>query len=308
MTIKTEKPLDYTGQVWRGIDDKFPKKIHNATTTSDGLMSAEDKAKLDSIDAKGVNQIYDVASEETDGFMSKEDKKKLNRIEENANNYIHPNNEELRHVTDLQIEYWNSKASTNVVTIQTNGLMSSMDKAKLDFINEEVCNLVYEPATHFEDGLMSYDDKIKLDKIDANANYYVHPNNEGTRHVSDAEKSYWNSKADKDIVTNTENGLMAYVDKIKLDGIEDHANNYIHPDDENTRHVTDEQIKKWTSVATTSRDGLLSKEDKQLLVKLSEIYPDLQNTIHTQYQSAIEDILVRLKHIEEELENAVFYK
>ena len=51
MTIKTEKPLDYSGQVWRGIDDKFPKRIHNATTTSDGLMSAEDKAKLDSIDA-----------------------------------------------------------------------------------------------------------------------------------------------------------------------------------------------------------------------------------------------------------------
>lgn len=308
MTIKTEKPLDYTGQVWRGIDDKFPKKIHNATTTSDGLMSAEDKAKLDSIDAKGQNQIYDVASWESDGFMSKEDKKKMDSIEENANNYIHPNTSEIRHVTDEQIAYWNAKASTDVATTEVNGLMSAKDKAKLDFIDEEVCNLTYENATQFADGLMSLEDKTKLDNIAENANYYVHPNNEGIRHVNDAEKDYWNSKADKDIVTNAENGLMSYIDKIKLDGIEEGANKYVHPDDENTRHVTDEQIKQWTSVATVNTNGLLSKEDKQLLVKLSELYPDLQDEIKNQYQSAIEDILKRLTEVEAALERAVFYE
>ena len=157
MSIKSERPLDYTSQVWRGIDDKFPKKIHNATATSDGLMSAEDKAKLDSIDVQGFNQIYDVASWETDGLMGKDDKKKLDSIEDNANNYIHPNTPEIRHVTDEQIAYWNAKASTAIVTDKVNGLMSAEDKRTLDRISI--------PATQTSDGLMSKEDKKILDDL-----------------------------------------------------------------------------------------------------------------------------------------------
>lgn len=37
--------------------------------------------------------------------------------------------------------------------------------------------------------------KTKLDGIEANANKYVHPNDANTRHVTDSEKSNWNSKA-----------------------------------------------------------------------------------------------------------------
>ena len=291
MTIKSEKPLDYTGQVWRGIDDKFPKKIHNATATSDGLMSAEDKAKLDSIDVQGYNQIYDVASWETDGLMAKEDKKKLDGIEENANNYIHPNTPEIRHVTDEQIAYWNAKASTAVATTTVNGLMSTEDKKKLDLVDIEVCNTTYDPATRDKDGLMTAEDKTKLDGIEKNANNYVHPNNEGIRHVTDAEKDYWNAKANKDIVTNSENGLMSYKDKIKLDGIEDGANKYVHPDNENMRHVTDEQIRKWSRVATTTIDGLMSAEDKQLLMKLADVFPNLDEG---GYESTINKLIERI--------------
>ena len=327
MTIKSEKPLDYSSQVWRGIDDKFPKKIHNATTTSDGLMSAEDKAKLDSIDVQGHNQIYDVASWESDGLMSKEDKKRLDGIEDNANNYIHPDTPEIRHVTDEQITYWNAKASTDVATTEVNGLMSAEDKAKLDFIDlvtqdrdglmrkedkakldfidTEVCNITYDRATEDKDGLMSLDDKRKLDNIAENANNYIHPNNEGIRHVSDAEKDYWNSKADKDIVTNSENGLMSYIDKIKLDGIEKNANNYIHPDTPEIRHVTDEQIKRWSRVATTTIDGLMSKEDK---ARLDELYKDkvASSTIEDLIQN-VEQLQDKIIQIEEKLRRAVFY-
>ena len=335
MTIKSEKPLDYTGQVWRGIDDKFPKKIHNATATSDGLMSAEDKAKLDSIDVQGYNQIYDVASWETDGLMAKEDKKKLDGIEENANNYIHPNTPEIRHVTDEQIAYWNAKASTAVATTTVNGLMSTEDKKKLDLVDIEVCNTTYDPATHEEDGLMSKEDKIKLDLVDIevcnttydpatrdkdglmtaedktkldgiekNANNYVHPNNEGIRHVTDAEKDYWNAKANKDIVTNSENGLMSYKDKIKLDGIEDGANKYVHPDNENMRHVTDEQIRKWSRVATTTIDGLMSAEDKQLLMKLADVFPNLDEG---GYESTINKLIERVDKIEQKIQSAIYF-
>lgn len=250
--IKSDKPYDYSGQIWRGIDDKFPKKIHNATSTSDGLMSSEDKAKLDAIDlGKIQDRIYDIATQESDGLMSKEDKIKMDGIEDNANNYIHPNTPNIRHVTDDQITYWNAKASTAVA-------------------NQE------------SDGLMSAEDKKKLDSIAYNANNYVHPNNEGIRHVTDAEKDYWNSKADKDLVTNSENGLMAAVDKVKLDGIEPNANNYVHPDGPNFRHVTDEQIKLWDSksqisLVTHDKDGLMSAADKNKLDSLLARFIEVEN-------------------------------
>lgn len=271
---KTNMPFDYTSQKWIGIGDKFPKKIHNATTTSDGLMSAEDKSKLDSIDA-GEVRVYDVASQTSNGLLSKEDKKKLDDIEEGANNYTHPDNENIRHVTDAQITNWNSKASTDTVTQTTKGLMSASDKILLDEVRVKLPYLATTSnATQNRDGLMSVIDKKKLDSIEEGANNYVHPNNEGTRHVSDAEKAYWNAKANKTIVTNTENGLMASVDKIKLDSIEAGANKYIHPEGPEYRHVTDEQIKYWNSKsvidnATEEQDGLMSKEDKKKLNQIT---------------------------------------
>ena len=303
--VKSDKPFDYSSQKWIGIGDKFPKKIHNATATSDGLMSAEDKAKLDAIDVNDYNRVYDIATWETDGLMSKEDKKKMDGIEENANNYIHPNTPEIRHVTDAQIEYWNAKASTAIVTWENNGLMSKEDKKKLDNIEDYANNYIHpntpeirhvtdaqieywnnkastDVANPGEDGLMSAEDKAKLDSIDWNANYYIHPDNEGIRHVSDAEKEYWNSKANKTIVTNSEDGLMSYIDKIKLDGIEDGANNYVHPEGPNYRHVTDEQIRYWDSkgtseLATVNRNGLMSKEEKRKLDSLSAIDPGIDD-------------------------------
>ena len=303
--VKSDKPFDYSSQKWIGIGDKFPKKIHNATTTSDGLMSAEDKAKLDAIDVNDYNRVYDIATWETDGLMSKEDKKKMDGIEENANNYIHPNTPEIRHVTDQQIEYWNAKASTAIATETSNGLMSKEDKKKLNNIEEYANHYIHpdtpeirhvtdkqieywnnkastEPSNPDSDGLMSAEDKKKLDSIEWEANNYIHPDNEGIRHVSDAEKDYWNSKASKNIVTNSENGLMSYIDKIKLDGIEAGANNYVHPTGPDYRHVTDEQIKYWDSkgtseLATHDRNGLMSKEDKRKLDSLSNIDPGLDD-------------------------------
>ena len=296
---------DHSDQRWIGLGDKFPRKIHNATTTSDGLMSAEDKAKLNSIsvDRDGT---YDIATWETDGLMSKEDKKKMDGIEQNANNYIHPNTPEIRHVTDAQIFYWDAKASTAVATETNNGLMSAADKKKLNGIEEKANNYIHpntpeirhvtdeqikywnekaskDVATGDRDGLLSIEDKRKLDSIDYGANKYVHPDNEGIRHVTDAEKSYWNAKANKSIVTNSENGLMAYQDKIKLDGIEEGANNYVHPDNPNMRHVTDEQIKAWSAkvsleTATPTSKGLMSAEDKKNLDALTKRYDKIPTT------------------------------
>lgn len=72
---------------------------------------------------------------------------------------------------------------------------------------------------------------IEISEEVENGNFtYVHPNSSLIRHVTDSEKSTWNNKANNTVVTSSENGLMKNTDKIKLDGIAEGANKYIHPD------------------------------------------------------------------------------
>lgn len=87
------------------LNDKFPKHIKNATSTSDGMMSAEDKSKIDELFEFG---LLSPATPDKDGIMTKEDKAKLDGVEEGANNYIHPDDENTRHVTDEQINRWDN--------------------------------------------------------------------------------------------------------------------------------------------------------------------------------------------------------
>ena len=142
------------------------------------------------------------------------------------------------HITEEERTKWNSKASTDVATTADNGLMSKEDKSKLD-------------------------------GIEANANNYIHPDNESTRHITDAERA-------------------------KLEGIEAGANNYVHPSTSGNKHIpaggTAGQILRWSAdgtavwgdekasggdgsggsvtlpdLVTPTADGLMSKEDKTKL-------------------------------------------
>ena len=76
-------------------------------------------------------------------------------------------------------------------------------------------------------------------------------------------------------VTEELDGLMTKEDKIKLDSIEEGANKYIHPDNVDTRHVTDAQIDYWDNKAdnllsSKFSDGLMTKEDKIKLDTVEE--------------------------------------
>ena len=214
-------------------------------------------------DAKFTDTTYSNATTLVDGLMSKEDKAKLDGVEANANNYVHPNDSSTRHVSDAQIAAWDAKASTDLV------------------------------EAGVKDGLMSKEDKAKLDGVEANANNYVHPDDANTRHVTDTEKAKWNAKAENTVATVIANGLMSAADKVKLDGIEEGANNYVHPNDSNTRHVTDEQIETWTNkadniLATNQRNGLMSKTDKTKLdgIEISKIENITYTMPATEFKSA----------------------
>ena len=214
-------------------------------------------------DAKFTDTTYSNATTLVDGLMSKEDKAKLDGVEANANNYVHPNDSSTRHVSDAQIAAWDAKASTDLV------------------------------EAGVKDGLMSKEDKTKLDGIAEGANNYVHPDDANTRHVTDTEKAKWNAKAENTVATVIANGLMSAADKVKLDGIEEGANNYVHPNDSNTRHVTDEQIETWTNkadniLATSQRNGLMSKTDKAKLdgIEISKIENITYTMPATEFKSA----------------------
>ena len=255
-----------------------------ATQSANGLMSSTDKSKLDGISAGANLYVHPdthpatiivqdashrfvsdsqistwnakastaVATQSANGLMSAADKKKLDGIENNANNYVHPSDSNTRHVSDSQISAWNAKASTAIATQTDNGLMSYLDKAKLDGISAGA-NAYSHPATH--PATMITDDASH-------------------RFVTDSQISTWNAKASTGVATQTANGLMSSTDKSKLDGIEENANNYIHPNDSNTRHVSDSQISTWnakasTAIVTQSVNGLMSAADKKKLDSIS---------------------------------------
>lgn len=193
----------------------------------------------------------------------------------------HSNNTTV-HVTTDEKNTWNAKASTNLATQTANGLMSNTDKKKLDSISvddindatkitqDETHRFVTDEqiaawnakldsvplATQGSAGLMSGSDKLKLDSIDEVNGNYTHPDTHPAtiieqdathRFVTDEQITKWNATS-TNLATQTSNGLMSNTDKKKLDGIEEGANNYIHPDTPEIRHVTDEQIAAWNSL------------------------------------------------------------
>lgn len=90
-----------------------------------------------------TNTTYTNATTSKDGLMSSEDKTKLDGIAANANNYVHPSTHTAsmitqdathRFVSDTEKTTWNGKASKSVATTSADGLMSSEDKTKLDGI------------------------------------------------------------------------------------------------------------------------------------------------------------------------------
>ena len=195
-----------------------------STPSTDGLISAADKAKLNAIEANAndythpANHSLDVITETTTKkILTDTERTKLAGIEASSNNYSHPASHAAsmiteittkRFVSDTEKADWNAKAETDVATTGANGLMAASDKSKLD-------------------------------GVEANSNDYSHPSSHpatmidedsSNRFVSDAEKTTWNGKLDKaggtvtgDLTVSGEltiNGTMTSIDTVNLE-IED---------------------------------------------------------------------------------------
>ncbi|KQY87078.1 hypothetical protein ASD24_26750 [Paenibacillus sp. Root52] len=134
---KADKALkeskEYTDQ--QNVD--FSAHIANTTIH----VTPADKVNWNS-KAPGVH-THANATPTVSGFMSAEDKAKLNNVEAEANKYVHPithppaiiaQDSSNRFVTDAEKVAWNWKADTTEATTSTKGLMSAGDKQKLNGI------------------------------------------------------------------------------------------------------------------------------------------------------------------------------
>jgi hypothetical protein len=220
-----------------------------ATQSANGLMSKEDKTKLDNM-SPGTGGTYEHPASHP-AYM----------IEESIDKQFASNEEK---------EFWNRKAE--------NRLSEAI-------VLDQIESTVRYPGC---DGLMSAADKTKLDGVEVGANNYSHPANHpasiisqdaNNRFVTDTEKATWNGKASTAVATTGANGLMSNTDKSKLDGVAAGANNYTHPanhpasiitQDASNRFVSDTEKTTWnnkasTAVATTGANGLMSNTDKSKL-------------------------------------------
>ena len=114
---------------------------------------------------------------------------------------------------------------------------------QLPFTDEPLRTLISGKVDKVDGKVLSTNDfttaeKNKLAGIADKANKYVHPGShpasmitqdDSHRFVSDTEKSTWNAKASTAVASATANGLMSKDDKVKLSGIAEGANKYVHP-------------------------------------------------------------------------------
>lgn len=190
----------------------------------------------------------DVVTKYKNGLMDYNDKNKLDGIEENSNNYIHPKthpatmieeDNEHKFVTSDEKDVWNSKetitGSQVKATEALNNAKSYTDNKVANLVGSapDALNTLEELATAIQDNEDAYDGLLTT----------------------------IGGKASKDIATTTSNGLMSFEDKVKLDNVEENANNYIHPtshpatmivEDSTHKFVTNAKISEWDSKETTT--------------------------------------------------------
>lgn len=312
------------------------------------------------------NTTYGNATTSTDGLMSSEDKTKLDGIATGANKYTHPSY--TNRASGLYKITVDAQGHVSAAAAVTKSDITALG------IPAQDTNTTYAPATDDTDGLMSAEDKAKLDGIASGANKYTHPSYttrasglykitvDGMGHVSavtsvtksditalgipgsDTNTTYsafkgatastaggsglvpapasgqntrylrgdgtWQTPPNTTygVATDEANGLMSAADKAKLDGIASGANNYTHPSFtarnsglykitvNNQGHVTAATAVVKSDItalgipstnttynnATTSTDGLMSSEDK---TKLDGIATGANKYTHPSYTS-----------------------
>ena len=202
------------GQILKNTGDgtvqwEDPTSYSNATTTTAGLMSPEDKTKLNGI-ASGANNYVHPSHDAHD----------LGFYKVTIDNQGHVTNTSLVTKTDIKgLGLTSQDISIGDASSSSSGLMSASDKAKLDGIASGANNYTHPSYTARSSGLY----KITVDSTGHVSNVSVVTKNDITAlGITGEDISIGDA-------TTSSAGLMSASDKAKLDGIASGANNYTHP-------------------------------------------------------------------------------
>lgn len=238
-----------------------------ATTNTPGLMAATDKSKLDNsytsaqvdkLVSTAINNLINGAPGALDTILEL-----ANALGNDPNFATSMTNALAGKVDKIAGKQLSTEDFTTALLNKLNGIATGAQANQNAFSNVKVGTTIVA-ADNATDTLeivagtnISITPDSTNDKVTINNTYsYTHPNSHAAtmitedsthRFVTDVEKTNWDNKASTDIATTSANGLMSSSDKSKLDGVEANANNYTHPNDANTRHVTDSEKASWNS-------------------------------------------------------------
>lgn len=241
---------------------------------------------------KEVKESIPVATTNTNGLMSAEDKTKLDSVSNNANNYTHPagsaaskslglykiSTDSTSHVKSVSAVTKSDITSLGIpaqdttynnATSTTSGLMSAADKEKLDSFNVDGGSTIVTDERALKGATMRFSSFVngvtveqvgtaEFDSIvfDTAINKFLAKKNNGM-----LSPTYYNIWQGMDAYMSDESGTSILKDKLYI--CDDVV--YSWSDVENTLVKVDKEI----SNATQSRAGLMSAEDKAKLDNLN---------------------------------------
>ena len=283
------------------VNGKIPtSRIDNATPTSDGLLSKEDKQKIDDLGntltdlasdsiplidgiasagiddklarADHVHPLTPNATPTSDGLLSKEDKQKIDAMEE---------------LTDLL------GTVTPLKSIDTVGDVGISDK----LAREDHIHPLPDNATPTSDGLLSKEDKQKIDDLGNTLTDLASDSIPLIDGIASAGIDDKLARADHvhpltPNATPTSDGLLSKEDKQKIDAMEELTdllgtvtplksidnNGFVGISDKLAR---EDHVHPLPNLATITEDGLLSKDDKQKLDNLSTLAGNVSGVLTT---------------------------
>jgi hypothetical protein len=225
-----------------------------------------------------------IAQDSNNRLFTDAERSKLAGIATGATNYTHPTNHppsiitqdtNNRFVSDAEKSIWNAKQNAlSLVTQTVNGIMSYPDKIKIDGIengaNKTIItnNLIATVSGTVLDaiqGKILNDTKAPNDHASVN-NTYGWGDNLKRGHVAVTAGNglnISNGLISMGLATVSGNGAFASLDKIRLDNMEDNANNYTHPSthlpsiivqDSNNRFFTDAERTKLSGISNNANN------------------------------------------------------
>ena len=280
------KFLDYAGL------SVFKEQIENQTNNK---ITEATQNKVDKVEGKGLS---------TNDYTN-EEKSKLAGIAENANNYTHPESgvtagtyttvtvDSYGHVT-VGSEKLDASKIEGKISIENipHGALERLvivknDEARFALTTEQIQTGDTVKVESDQKMYFVVDDT----KLNSEDGYEVYT-------VGVASAVDWANVLNKINASESADGLMSSSDYTKLKGIEEGANNYVHPTDSGNKHIpaggtigqflkntgdgtldcTDWEIPTY-SEATTTEAGLMSASDKTKLDGITSITSEEINAL-----------------------------